>query len=58
MKLLRKTKECTLSNQIRNEDIRTDLNIFSTNNRILQNAMKWKEHIERMKQGGETGSTI
>ena len=40
MKFLRKTKGCTLRDQIRNEDISIDLNVYSMGRRIREGQIK------------------
>lgn len=51
MKFFRETKGCTLRDQNGNDYVRTELNIFSMNNRIRKYALKWRQHIERMNHG-------
>lgn len=48
MKFLRRVKGCTRMDQIRNEDIREELQIYSIKEKITNNKEQWKEHIERM----------
>lgn len=50
MKFLRRTKGCTLRDQIRNSDIRADLKIYSMTERIEENSRRWKQHIGRMNE--------
>ena len=48
MKFLRKVKGCTLEDQIKNSEIRKELNIFCMNDRIENGKTRWKVHIDRM----------
>ena len=47
MKFLRKTKGCTIMDQIRNEQIRQDLNIYNVNERITTYKNNWIQHVHR-----------
>lgn len=40
-----KQYNCTIENQIRNEDTRAELNIYSVNGRTEQNKANWIQHI-------------
>lgn len=48
MRFLRKTKGCTRMDKIRNEEIRTELQIFSINDKIDNYRNNWLQHINRM----------
>lgn len=48
--ILNKNKKF-LSQRIENEDIRTELNILSVNEKIEQNAQNWEKHINRINGG-------
>ncbi|KAK7861914.1 hypothetical protein R5R35_009378 [Gryllus longicercus] len=50
MRFLRKVKGCIKQDQIRNEDIRKELDIYNINERILENRKEWRRHIERMEE--------
>ena len=39
---------CTTSDKTRNEKIRSDLTIFSINDKIEENKKKWKDHADTM----------
>lgn len=45
-----RTKVCKLKDLMRNEDIKTELNIFPMNDTIHQNSLNCRQHIERMKE--------
>ena len=48
MRFLRRTKGCSRREQIRNEDIRRELNIYNLNEKVTEYRSKWKDHVERM----------
>jgi hypothetical protein len=48
MRFLRRVKGCTLRDQIRNDDIRRELDIFSLNRKIEDNKRNWIDHVYRM----------
>lgn len=48
MKYLRAVKGCMRADNIRNEDIRKELHIFSVCETIAFYRSKWKFHIQRM----------
>lgn len=58
IKFLRKGKGCTRQDTIRNDDIRTELNIFNINERIKEYKYKGKEHLERINQKRIPAKTI
>jgi hypothetical protein len=48
MKYLRTVKGCTRLDQIRNEDIRNELDISPLSKKIIEYRNKWKSHLQRM----------
>jgi hypothetical protein len=48
MKFLRNVAGYTLKDQIRNTVIRTELTVFSVNNRIQNNRLNWIHHVGRI----------
>lgn len=50
-KFLRSVKGCTGLDRIRNENIRRELEIYATNDRIEEHSDQWKKHIVRMEYG-------
>jgi hypothetical protein len=48
MKYLRTVKGCTRLNQIRNEDIRNELDISPLSEKIIECKNKWKARLQRM----------
>lgn len=48
MRFLRAVKGCSLLDQLRNENIRNDLNIFSIVDKIKEKRSAWSQHIQRM----------
>lgn len=50
MKFLRSVKQFSVINKILNDQIRTDLNIFSINVRIEHLKQNWKERHQRMQE--------
>lgn len=46
MEFWRRAKGCI--HRIRNDSIRREFNIFSTNQRNTENKIKWKEHVDIM----------
>lgn len=48
MTFLKQVEGCTLHDQIKNEDIKAQLGIYSMNDRIRQRSFQWKQHTERM----------
>ncbi|RZF44869.1 hypothetical protein LSTR_LSTR004494 [Laodelphax striatellus] len=51
MRFLRKVKGCDRRDQIRNDDIRTELNVYSMNKKVSEYRQQWREHIQRMPAG-------
>ena len=39
---------CTKSDKLRNEAIRSDVNIFSLDDKIEENKTKWRDHVDIM----------
>lgn len=50
MKFLRENKRRIMRDQIRKEDIRAQLNMFSMSDRIYENSLRWRQHFERIKK--------
>ena len=50
MKFLRSVKGCTKEGRIKNVQIRTDLGIYSLEEKMEGYKEKWKDHIRRLKQ--------
>lgn len=48
MKFMRYVRRCTKADKIKNETIRSDLNIFSVHDMVEENKTKWKDHVDRM----------
>ena len=48
MRFLRKVKGCTRRDQIRNDVIREELNIYSVNEKVEEYKENWKAHLKRM----------
>jgi hypothetical protein len=48
MKYLRTVKGCARLDQIRNEDIRSELGISLLSEKITEYRNKWKAHLQRM----------
>lgn len=48
MKFLRRVKGCTKMDQIRNEDIREELNIYSIHEKLEEYKDNWRTHLHRM----------
>jgi hypothetical protein len=48
MKYLRTVKECSKLHQIRNEDIRNELEISPLSEKLIEYRNKWKIHLQRM----------
>jgi hypothetical protein len=45
---MRNVKGCTKAAKIRNETMRSDLNIFSIKVKIEEEKTEWKDHVARM----------
>ncbi|KAJ4447044.1 hypothetical protein ANN_09033 [Periplaneta americana] len=48
MKFMRYVRRYTKADKIKNETIRSDLNIFSVHDMVEENKTKWKDHVDRM----------
>jgi len=48
MKFIRYARGCTKSDKIRYDTMRSDLNIFSFNDKMEENKTKWYDHVGRM----------
>ena len=45
---MRCVRRCTKADKIKNETIRSDLNIFQAREREKKRKTKWKDHVDRM----------
>jgi hypothetical protein len=48
MKFLRSVKGCTRMDHIRNEEIRTDLEMYAIQDKITEYRIRWSSHLQRM----------
>jgi hypothetical protein len=48
MKFLRSVKGCTRMDHIRNEEIRTELEIYAIQDKITEYRIRWSAHLQRM----------
>jgi hypothetical protein len=48
MKFLRSVKGCTRMDNIRNEEIRTELEMYAIQNKITEYRIRWSAHLQRM----------
>ena len=47
MKLVRYERECTKADKIRNDTLKSDLNVFTINHKMEENEMKLKDYVNR-----------
>ena len=50
LKFLRSVKRCNRRDHIRNEEMRSNLDIFAVNEKIKEYRRKWIQHIDRMEE--------
>jgi hypothetical protein len=50
MLFLRSIKGCSRIDRIKNDDIRQELNIFTSKDKIKDNKVRWCQHLNRMSE--------
>jgi hypothetical protein len=48
MKFLRSVKGCTRMDHVRNEEIRTELDMYAIQDKITEYRIRWSAHLQRM----------